>query len=73
MHESFFLSDFLQRLRAGFDSKYTKVTNLNNAKAMVESLPNLVNEERVWDNPDDMALKDKLADQSRAWRGQRGA
>ena len=45
MHESFFLSDLLQRLRAGFDSKYTKVTNLSNAKAMVESLPNLVNEE----------------------------
>lgn len=47
LHESFFLNDLLQRLRTGFESKYIKVTNLNNAKQMVEKLPNLVNEEFV--------------------------
>jgi len=46
-HEEFFLNDLLKRLRTGYESKYIKVTNLHNAKAMVEQLPNLVNEEFV--------------------------
>lgn len=47
LHESFFLNDLLKRLRTGYESKYIKVTNLNNAKQMVDQLPNLVNEEFV--------------------------
>ncbi|MDG2455062.1 MAG: bifunctional response regulator/alkaline phosphatase family protein [Bacteroidia bacterium] len=47
LHESFFLNDLFKRLKTGFESKYIKVTNLNNAKQMVEQLPNLVNEEFV--------------------------
>lgn len=46
-HEEFFLNDLFKRLRTGYDSKYIKVTSLNNAKAMVEQLPNLVKEEFV--------------------------
>jgi CheY-like chemotaxis protein len=46
-HEEFFINDLFQRLRLGYESKYIKVTNLHNAKAMVEQLPNLVNEEFV--------------------------
>ena len=46
---------------------------LTNKVLFVAGPPNLVNEEKVWDNPDDMALKGKLAAQSRAWQGQRGA
>jgi CheY-like chemotaxis protein len=47
LYESFFLNDLLKRLRTGYESKYIKVTNLNNAKQMVDKLPNLVNEEFV--------------------------
>lgn len=47
LHESFFLNDLLKRLKTGYESKYIKVTNLNNAKQMVDQLPNLVNEEFV--------------------------
>jgi hypothetical protein len=46
---------------------------LTNNVLFVAGPANLVNEEKVWDNPDDMALKEKLADQSRAWQGRRGA
>ncbi|HEC02619.1 MAG TPA: hypothetical protein ENI81_03685 [Phycisphaerales bacterium] len=46
---------------------------LTNNVLFVAGPPNLVNEEKVWDNPDDVALKRKLAAQSRAWQGQRGA
>ncbi|MBR9861100.1 bifunctional response regulator/alkaline phosphatase family protein [bacterium] len=48
LHEEFFLNDLLQRLRFNSDAKYVKVTNLNNAKAMVDQLPNLVNQELVF-------------------------
>jgi hypothetical protein len=44
-HEEHFLNDQLQRLRTGYDAKYIKVTNLNNAKTMVEKLPNLMDEQ----------------------------
>lgn len=44
LHEQFFLNDLFKRLRTGYESKYIKVTNLHNAKAMVDKLPNLVNE-----------------------------
>jgi FMN phosphatase YigB (HAD superfamily) len=47
LHEAHFLNDQLKRLRTGYESKYIKVTNLNNAKAMVDQLPNLVGEEFV--------------------------
>lgn len=47
LHEAHFLNDQLKRLRTGYDSKYIKVTNLNNAKSMVDQLPNLVGEEFV--------------------------
>lgn len=47
LHESFFLNDQFKRLKTGYESKYIKVTNLNNAKQMVEQLPNLINEEFV--------------------------
>lgn len=47
LFESFFLNDLFKRLRVGYESRYIKVTNLNNAKQMVEKLPNLVNEEFV--------------------------
>ena len=47
LHESFFLNDQLKRLRTGYESTYIKVTNLVNAKQMVDQLPNLVNEEFV--------------------------
>tara|TARA_B100001059_G_scaffold232438_1_gene270249 strand:- start:2336 stop:3895 length:1560 start_codon:yes stop_codon:yes gene_type:complete len=47
LHEAHFLNDQLKRLRTGYESKYIKVTNLNNAKAMVDQLPNLVREEFV--------------------------
>ncbi len=46
-HEEFFLNDLFKRLRTGYESKYLKVTNLNNAKNMVEQLPNLIKEEFV--------------------------
>jgi len=46
---------------------------LTNKVLFVAGPPNLVNEEKVWDNPDDTALKEKLAAQGRAWRGQHGA
>ena len=46
---------------------------LTNKVLFIAGPPNLVNEEKVWDNPDDMALKEKLAAQSRAWKGERGA
>ena len=46
---------------------------LTNKVLFIAGPPNLVDEEKVWDNPDDMALKEELAAQSRAWRGQRGA
>ena len=48
LHEEEFLNDQLQRLRAGYQAKYIKVTNLNNAKDMVEQLPNMLNEELVF-------------------------
>lgn len=48
LHEDEFLNDQLQRLRTGYQAKYIKVTNLNNAKDMVDQLPNLVNEELVF-------------------------
>ncbi len=35
--------------------------------------PNLVNEEEVWDNPGTAALKERLEQQDRAWRGDYGA
>ncbi|MDB9883058.1 PglZ domain-containing protein [Bacteroidia bacterium] len=47
LHESFFINDLFKRLKTGFESKYVKVTNLNNAKQMVDQLPNLVQEEFV--------------------------
>lgn len=47
LHEHHFLNDQLKRLRTGFSSKYIKVTNLDNAKSMVDQLPNLVGEEFV--------------------------
>ena len=47
LHEAHFLNDQLKRLRTGYESKYIKVTNLNNAKAMVDQLPNLIGEEFV--------------------------
>jgi hypothetical protein len=43
-YEDYFLSDLMKRLRTGLEPKYIKVTNLNNAKQMVEQLPNLVDE-----------------------------
>jgi CheY-like chemotaxis protein len=46
-HEEFFINDLFKRLRTGFESKYIKVTNLNNAKSMVDKLPNLVKDEFV--------------------------
>ncbi len=46
---------------------------LTNKVLFIAGPPNLVNEESVWDNPDDMALKKKLAAQSGAWRGEQGA
>lgn len=46
--EEDFLQDQLQRLRTGMSAKYIKVTNLHNAKSMVEKLPNLVNEDLVF-------------------------
>ncbi|UCF15536.1 MAG: PQQ-binding-like beta-propeller repeat protein, partial [Phycisphaerales bacterium] len=46
---------------------------LTNEVLFIAGPPNLVNEEKLWDNPDDVALKEELAAQSRAWRGQRGA
>lgn len=48
LHEEEFLNDQLQRLRAGYQAKYIKVTNLNNAKDMVDQLPNLINDELVF-------------------------
>jgi CheY-like chemotaxis protein len=45
--ESHFQDDLFRRLKTGYNPKYIKVTNLINAKAMVEQLPNLVNEEFV--------------------------
>jgi len=45
--ESHFQDDLFRRLKTGYNPKYIKVTNLTNAKAMVEQLPNLVNEEFV--------------------------
>jgi hypothetical protein len=47
LHEEFFINDQFKRLKTGFESKYIKVTNLNNAKQMVDQLPNLINEEFV--------------------------
>jgi hypothetical protein len=32
-----------------------------------------VDEEKVWDNPGDSALQEKLANQSKAWAGEYGA
>jgi len=46
---------------------------LTNKVLFIAGPPNLVNEEKVWDNPDDAGLKEELVAQSRAWRGQRGA
>jgi outer membrane protein assembly factor BamB len=46
---------------------------LTNKVLFIAGPPNLVNEERVWDNPDDMSLKKKLAAQSGAWQGEQGA
>jgi len=46
---------------------------LTNKVLFIAGPPNLVNEEKVWDNPDDIALKEKLSAQSRAWRGERGS
>ena len=46
---------------------------LTNKVLFVAGPPNLVNEEKVWDNPEDRALKEKLAAQSKSWRGYRGA
>lgn len=47
LHEEEFLNDQLQRLRVPFSAKYIKVTNLQNAKGMVDQLPNLIREEFV--------------------------
>ena len=46
---------------------------LTNKVLFIAGPPNLVNEEKVWDNPNDMRLKEKLVAQSQSWRGQRGA
>jgi outer membrane protein assembly factor BamB len=46
---------------------------LTNKVLFIAGPPNLVNEERAWDNPDDMSLKEKLAAQSGAWQGKQGA
>ncbi|UCE46975.1 MAG: PQQ-binding-like beta-propeller repeat protein, partial [Phycisphaerales bacterium] len=46
---------------------------LTNKILFVAGPPNLVNEEKVWDNPDDVTLKERLAAQSEAWRGEYGA
>ncbi len=54
-------------------SLLAKAMVLTNKVLFVAGPPNLVNEEKVWDNPNDATLKEKLAAQSRAWRGQRGA
>jgi hypothetical protein len=54
-------------------SMLAKSMVLTNKVLFIAGPPNLVNEEKVWDNPDDMALKEELAAQSGAWRGQRGA
>ncbi|MBX2985980.1 MAG: PglZ domain-containing protein [Bacteroidia bacterium] len=43
LYESDFLADLLQRLRVNIKHSYTKVTNLDNGKAMVENIPNLFN------------------------------
>ncbi len=47
LNEAFFLSDLFKRLRTGYEPKYIKVTNLTNAKQMVEQLPNLLQDEFV--------------------------
>ncbi|MHC4166135.1 MAG: outer membrane protein assembly factor BamB family protein [Planctomycetota bacterium] len=46
---------------------------LTNKILFIAGPPNLVNEEKVWDNPDDISLKKKLAAQSGAWQGKHGA
>jgi hypothetical protein len=43
LHEEEFLADNLQRHRKNYKYSYTKVTNLTAGKAMVESIPNLMN------------------------------
>lgn len=43
LHEEEFLADNLQRLRKNYKFSYTKITNLAAGKAMVESIPNLMN------------------------------
>lgn len=48
LHEEELLNDQLQRLRAGYKAKYIKVTNLHNAKEMVDQLPNLIHEDLVF-------------------------
>jgi CheY-like chemotaxis protein len=43
MFEDFFLQDLLQRLRkADLKTSYTKILNLNEGKALVDSIPNLL-------------------------------
>lgn len=43
MHEEAFLIDQLQRLRKSFKTSYTKVTNLNAGKEMVDNISNQLN------------------------------
>ncbi|MCO6495724.1 MAG: PglZ domain-containing protein [Bacteroidetes bacterium] len=43
LYEADFLKDLLQRLRVNVKHSYTKVTNLDNGRAMVDSIPNLFN------------------------------
>jgi DNA-binding response OmpR family regulator len=42
-YEDFFLDDFFKRLRRDIKFTYTKVTNLQGAKDMVDNIPNLMN------------------------------
>ena len=48
LYEEDFLKDLLNRLRVNLEAKYVKVTNLNNAKSMVDQLPNLINADLVF-------------------------
>ena len=52
---------------------FARAMVLTNNVLFVAGPQNLVDEEKVWDNPDDLALKEKLAEQSKAWSGEYGA
>ncbi|MBL7900867.1 MAG: PglZ domain-containing protein [Bacteroidia bacterium] len=41
LHEKFFLEDLLKRLRRDIKTSYTKITNLDSAKNLVDQVPNM--------------------------------